>query len=91
MHQRTEGLPAPHEAAGRRRRLIFFVMLDAAFVLLVVVPALIYLFVLDNGLSERDLMLYVVGIVSLQAAVTGLLLWKLRIIPGPRTDKKDAR
>ncbi len=59
--------------------------------LVVVLPGLIYLFVLDNGLSERDLMLYVVGLIAVQAAVLGLLLWKLGILRGPQAEKRDAR
>jgi len=66
-------------------------VLDAASVFLVLLPGLIYLFVLDNGLSEQDLMLYVVGLVAFQAAVVGLLLWKLRILQGPQAGKRDAR
>jgi hypothetical protein len=66
-------------------------LIDAAAVLLVLLPGLIYLFVLDNGLSERELMLYVVGLVAVQAAITGLLLWKFRILRGPQAEKRDAR
>ncbi|MGD9804974.1 MAG: hypothetical protein AB7E81_00510 [Hyphomicrobiaceae bacterium] len=73
------------------RRLMLFVLIDAAAVLLVLLPGLIYLFVLDNGLSERELMLYVVGLVAVQAAITGLLLWKFRILRGPQAEKRDAR
>ena len=73
------------------RRLILVVLIDAAAVLLVLLPGLIYLFVLDNGLSERELMLYVVGLVAVQAAITGLLLWKFRILRGPQAEKCDAR
>ena len=57
-----------------------------AFVLLVLLPGLIYLFVLDNGLSERELVLYVIALVVMQALVTGLLLRKFRIIPGQPTE-----
>jgi hypothetical protein len=74
-----------------RRRVVLFAVLDAAFILFVLLPGLVYLFVLDNRLSEGDQMLYVVGIVALQVVVTGLLLWKLRILPGPQSDKRDAR
>ncbi len=78
-------------AVDYRRRIILFALADAAFVALVLLPGLIYLFVLDNGLSERDLMLYVTGLLALQAPATGLLLWKFRIIPAPPTEKQDAR
>jgi hypothetical protein len=74
-----------------QRRLMLFVVLDAAAVLLVLLPGLIYLFVLDNGLSERELMLYLVGLLAVQAAIVGLLLWKLRILQGPQAEKRDAR
>ncbi len=70
---------------------MLFAMLDAAFVLLVLLPGLIYLFVLDNRLSETDLMLYLVGLLAVQAIVTGLLLWKFRILRGPQADTRDAR
>lgn len=78
-------------AADHRRRIMLFALLDAAFVALVLLPGLIYLFVLDNGLSERNLMLYAAGLLALQAAVTALLLWKFRIIRGSQSDTKDAR
>lgn len=70
---------------------MLFVMLDAASVLLILVPGLIYLFVLDNGLSERELMLYVVGLLAVQAAIIGFLLWKFGILQGPQAGKRDAR
>lgn len=66
-------------------------LLDAVAVLLVLFPALIYLFVMENGLSERDLLLYVIGLLAVQAAITGLLLWKFRILRGPQAEKRDAR
>lgn len=75
----------------RRKRVILFAVFDAAATLLVLVPGLIYLFLLDNGLSERDLMLYVVGLLVVQAVITGLLLWKFRILRGPEADTRDAR
>jgi threonine/homoserine/homoserine lactone efflux protein len=78
---RTEGTSIEDTPASRRRLYLFF-MLDAASVVLVLVPGLIYLFVLDNGLSERDLILYVVGLIAVQAAIVGLLLWKLGILRG---------
>ena len=78
-------------AGDYRRRIVLFALLDAAFVMLVLLPGLIYLFVLDNGLSERDMMLYVVALLALQAVVTAALLWKFRILPGPQSDKRDAR
>jgi hypothetical protein len=77
--------------AAYRHRLMLFVALDAAAVLLVLMPGLTYLFVLDNGLSERELMLYLVGLLAVQAAIVGLLLWKLRLLRGPQAEKRDAR
>ena len=74
-----------------RRRLMLFVMLDAAAVLFILVPGLIYLFVLDNGLSEQELMLYVVGLLAVQAAIIGFPLWKFGILHGPQAGKRDAR
>lgn len=69
-----------------RRRLVLFVVLDLAAVLFILVPGLIYLFGLDNGLSERNLVLYVLGLIAFQAAVVGLLLWKLGIVRGPQAE-----
>ena len=70
---------------------MLFVILDAASVLLVLMPGLLYLFVLDNGLSEQKLMLYLIALLAVQAAIVGLLLWKLRILRGPQAEKRDAR
>lgn len=70
---------------------MLFILLDAAAVLLVLFPGLIYLFVLDNGLSEQELMLYVVALLAVQAVITGLLLWKFKILRGPQAEKRDAR
>ncbi len=78
-------------ASARRKRLMFFLLVDTAFVFFVLVPGLIYLFLLDNGLSQRDFMLYLVSLIALQAVVTVLLLWKFRLIPGPPMERKDAR
>jgi len=82
---------SPDLAADYRRRIVLFALLEAAFVMLVLLPGLIYVFVLDNDLSERDLMHYVVGLLVVQAIVTGLLLWKFRILRGPQADIRDAR
>ncbi len=70
---------------------MLFALLDAAFVLLVLLPGLIYLFVLDHRLSENELTLYLVGLLAAQAIVTGLLMWKFRILRGPQADTRDAR
>lgn len=90
---RTDEIRAATDAprSDYRRRVLLFVLLDAAFVALVLLPGLIYLFVLDNGLSERNLMLYAAGLLAMQAVVTALLLWKFRIVPGPQSENKDAR
>lgn len=82
---------ADDAASAHRKRLIFFLLVDTAFVFFVLVPGLIYLFLLDNGLSQHDFMLYLVNLIALQAVITVLLLWKFRLIPGPPTEKKDAR
>jgi hypothetical protein len=82
---------SPDLAADYRRRIVLFALFEAAFVLLVLLPGFIYAFVLDNDLSERDLLLYVVGLLAVQAIVTGLLLWKFRILRGPQVDTRDAR
>jgi hypothetical protein len=89
--QSRGGNTSPDVAADYRRRIVLFALLEAAFVMLVLLPGLIYAFVLDNDLSEQDLMLYVVGLLVVQAAVTGLLLWKFRILRGPQAEKRDAR
>ena len=68
-----------------------FAVVDGAITLLGLFPALVYLFVLDYGLSERDLMIYGIALIALKAAATGLLLWIFRIISGPHSDKSDAR
>lgn len=70
---------------------MLFAVLEAASVLLVLLPCLVYLFVLDNGLSEQELMLYLVGLLVVQALIVVLLLWKLRILQGPQAEKRDAR
>ena len=81
----------PGGDADYRRRIVLLALAEAAFVLFVLLPGLIYLYVLDNGLSERDLMLYVVALIALQVAVSGLLLWTFRIHPEPQSDTRDAR
>jgi nitrate reductase NapE component len=85
------GAGAGAPAAERRRRFILFAVVEAAFVLLVLLPGLIYVLVLANGLSESQLILYALGLLALQAVVTGLLLWMFRIIPGPQSGRPDAR
>jgi hypothetical protein len=77
--------------ADYRRRLIAFALVEGAVLLFVTLPVLLWLFVLPNGLSEADLTRYAIGILALQMVVSGLLLWKFRIIPGPPTENKDAR
>ena len=78
-------------AAATPRRIIAFALFEGAFLLFVTLPVLLWLFAFPNGLSEADLTRYAIGIAALQLATSGLLLWKFRIIPGPPTDKKDAR
>ena len=89
--QTRGGNTPPDVAADYRRRIVLFASLEAAFVMLVLLPGLIYAFVLDNDLSERDLLLYVISLLAVQAIVTGLLLWKFRILRGPQVDTRDAR
>jgi hypothetical protein len=79
------------EQQGQARRVVIFAIVEGLFIISVVVPVLLYLFVHDTGLSEAQQLSYVIQLLILQAVVTGLLLWKLRIIPAPRTDRKDAR
>jgi hypothetical protein len=69
------------------RRIVMFAILEGAFILLVFLPVLLYLFVFDNGLGDAQRLSYVIQLLLLQVVVSGLLLWKLRIIPGPRTDR----
>ena len=76
---------------ARNRNQLLFVLFDTAFVFFVVLPAILYLLVFDNGLSERQLVVYVIALVAMQALVTGLLLWKFRIVSAPPTEKRDAR
>ncbi|MFV0294756.1 MAG: hypothetical protein ACK5JT_01390, partial [Hyphomicrobiaceae bacterium] len=70
--------------------ILLFVLCDLAVVLFVILPSVIYLFLLDNDLSERELVFYVIALVSLQTLVTGLLLRKFPILPGQPTEDRDA-
>lgn len=69
---------------NEHRRIIAFAVIEGVFLFFVTVPVLLWLFVFANGLSEAELTRYAIGMVALQFAVTGVLLWKFRIIPAPK-------
>ncbi|MBS0242183.1 MAG: hypothetical protein JSS20_08385 [Proteobacteria bacterium] len=80
MRGREAGAEAGTGGDRRRLRLLALI-LNAASLFLVVLPVVIYGY-LGNGLSADRLMLYVVGLILIQAVATAFLIWTFRFAPG---------